>query len=76
MTPVHMQPFFSALQDLMLDGDPKPTRRQFSCNACLDSGELSEGGPCNWCAVGDPPEPDDADDDLTVEQMCLNMGVK
>lgn len=56
--PSHMHEFFAAMQDLLTAGEPQPqpTRRKFSCNACLDSGELSEGGPCNWCSVGDPYE--------------------
>jgi hypothetical protein len=53
----HMHEFFAAMQDLLTAGEPAPQRRTFSCNACLDSGELSEGGPCNWCTAGDSAPP-------------------
>jgi hypothetical protein len=49
---LHMQPFYAALQQIIMDGEPAPVRKPISCSACLDSGELSEGGPCNWCALG------------------------
>jgi hypothetical protein len=45
-------PFIRALQEILLAGESAPVRKHFSCHACLDSGELSEGGPCNWCALG------------------------
>jgi hypothetical protein len=53
----HMHPFFDAMQDIIRGSEPAPAaapRRRWSCNACMDSGELSEGGPCNWCAVDEP----------------------
>jgi hypothetical protein len=54
MKPTPATEFFAAMQDLLTAGEPVQ-RRTFSCNACLDSGELSEGGPCNWCTAGDSP---------------------
>jgi hypothetical protein len=54
MKPTPATEFFQAMTDLLTAGEPQPApRKQFSCNACLDSGELSEGGPCNWCTAGD-----------------------
>lgn len=70
----HMAPFFAALQDLMLDGDPKPQRKPYSCNACRDTGETENGGACNWCRVGMADEPDDGDE-VTLEQALRNMGI-
>jgi hypothetical protein len=69
--------YLQSLNDIIRGSEPAPTPqpRQFSCNACLDSGELSEGGPCWYCGINHHDD-DAADDDLTVEQMCLNMGVK
>ncbi len=72
----HMAPFFAALQDIIRGSEPEP--RKFSCNACLDSGEMSEGGPCNWCSAGgyQADELDEPGDDMSVEQACKNMGIK
>lgn len=43
--------YLQSLNDIIRGSEPAP-RKQFSCNACLDSGELSEGGPCGWCSAG------------------------
>lgn len=78
----HMSPFFAALQDLMLANEPHPRTSEPApataprpCAKCGGSGETGSGRECNWCSDGVPDEPE-GDDDMTVEQMCLNMGVK
>lgn len=52
---IHMAPFFAALQDLILDGDPRPQRKP-SCRWCGDTRERGEGGGgCSWCSADDTP---------------------
>ena len=59
--PLHMQPFFSALQDIIRGSEPAPSRDPFSCRHCID-GEREDGGSCPWCApCDDVPEPTEAE---------------
>jgi hypothetical protein len=46
-----MQPFFSALQDIIRHGEPQ---RKQPCRGCGGGGELPGGGACMWCSEGDP----------------------
>lgn len=67
--------FFEALTDLLLGadphpGDPKPQRKH-SCRWCRD-GEREDG---SLCPYDGPTEPDEPDDDISLEQALRNMGI-
>jgi hypothetical protein len=51
----HMQPFFAALQQIILDGEPAPVRKPsyLKCRGCGGTGELESGRACMQCSLGD-----------------------
>jgi hypothetical protein len=49
----HMQPFYAALQQIILDGEPAPKPSYLKCRGCNGTGELESGRACMQCSLGD-----------------------